>query len=193
MAKYVVVAASLRIPTGKTNLLTHLPDTRKFVRGATVDSDRFDNEVGRDKIERLLHQGALRDPADVNPQAKQQFESAFSIPLDTDPGANDELRGAVVKLPGDDLDDDEVSDDDRDVTPFVEPSLVEIEDDDEQTAIPEVEETQTPETNEDEPAPPSRGASGAVWRQYADQIKLDVPLDAGRDQIVAAYDARQAN
>lgn len=179
MAKYVVVAASVGITTGKNDPLTHLPDVRRFSRGAEIDSDKFDTEAGKAKLKRLLQAGAIRDEADP-PAPSGVYQTPFDIPLDRDPGGEKtpEQPGIVV-LPDDDLDEDEESDDDSDPETFVEPDLSET---DEQEAAAS-----------DEPAPPSRGASAAVWHQYAKQIRLDVPEDASRTEIQDAYDARQAS
>lgn len=185
MAEYIVVANSLRVPTGKENPLTRLPDCRKFVRGEVVDSDKFDTEAGRDKIERLLRQGALRDPDDTPNQAKQEYASAFDVPLERDPGGEAAERGSVVKLPGDDIDDE--GDDDSEPETVPEPT------DDEPTDEETNDDTSEPVAGNGELAnPPSRGASTAVWQQYAGQVGLDVSTDASRSEIQSEYDRRVA-
>lgn len=194
MTEYVVAAAALGVPTGKENPLTRLPDFVRFVRGQVVDSTKFDTEAGRNKIERLLKQGALRDPEDIPQQAQAAYQSEFDVPLDRDPGGSVE-PSQVVRLPGDDIEDDSTDSTDD---PVRLPSLVD--------GTPEarlqgesVDPASTggdpaPDANpsETEPEPPSRGASTAVWQQFAQQTELDVPPDASRADIQAAYDARVA-
>jgi hypothetical protein len=206
VTKYVVAAAALGVPTGKENPLTRLPDVVRFVRGQVVDSEKFDTEAGRNKIERLLRQGALRDPEDVPPAAQQTFRSEFDIPLDRDPGGQPP-QSQIVKLPGDDIEDDG-ADGSEDPLAARLPSLVDGTPearlqgqavDPAETggdAAPEPEEADG--TNEELrdtdgdgiPEAPSRGASTAVWQQYAQRAKLDVPADASRAEIQAAYDKR---
>lgn len=198
MTKYVVAAAALGVPTGKENPLTRLPDVVRFVRGQVVDSEKFDTEAGRNKIERLLAQGALRDPDDIPPQAQRVFQSEFDIPLDRDPGGNPP-ESQIVKLPGDDVDDegDDGSDD-----PVRLPSLVDGTPearlqgeavDPADTGGDAAPEEELQDTDGDgTPEPPSRGASTAVWQQYAQRVGLDVGPDASRTEIQEAYDRRVA-
>lgn len=203
MTEYIVAAAALGVPTGKENPLTRLPDVVRFVRGEVVDSEKFDTDAGRNKIERLLKQGALRDPEDIPQEAKVAYASDFDIPLDRDPGGARTEQVGVVRLPGDDIEDDD-EDDDSEPPRFAEPTGsqagVPV------TTGPASQEVQTPpastpaETVSDEPdadsadesvpTPPSRGASTAVWQQYANQIGLEVPPDAGRTEIQEAYDTK---
>lgn len=195
MTEYIVVVAALGVPTGKENPLTRLPDVVRFRRGEVVDTAEFDTKQGRNKIERLLRQGALRDPDDIPAQAKAVFKSEFDIPLDRDPGGVAAETPGIVKLPGDDLDDDEQ---DAGTWP-PQPSLV--------SGTPEsrlqgtaVNSADTDGTHEEladtdgdgHPEPPSRGASTAVWQQYARRIDLPVSENATRTEIQEAYDAQVA-
>lgn len=191
MTKYVVAAAALGVPTGKEDRLTRLPQVVRFTRGQIVDSEKFDHEDSRDKIERLLKQGALRDPEDIPQAARATYQSEFDIPLDRDPGG---ANVGIVKLPGDDIEDDG-EDGSEDPLAARLPSLVD--------GTPEArlqgEAVDPAETGGDpapEPSvldnPPSRGASTAVWQQYAKQAELDVPEDASRTEIQEAYDAKVA-
>jgi hypothetical protein len=196
MTKYVVAAAALGVPTGKEDRLTRLPQVVRFVRGQVVDSEKFDHEDSQAKIERLLKQGALRDPEDVPAQAQQVYQSDFDIPLDRDPAAPE---NNVVKLPGDDIDDEG-----EDATDAVwvppQPSLVDGTPEArlQGTAVrPEDtdgthEEPSEADDGEELPAPPSRGASTAVWQQYAERIDLGTAPDASRTEIQEAYDAKVA-
>lgn len=204
MAKYVVVAASLGVPTGGINLLTHLPDIRRFRKGDTVDSDQFDTEVGRNKIERLLHQGALRDPADV--ERASRYQSDFDIPLDRDPGGV-AATPEIIRLPGDDIEDDE-DDASEPLVPRL-PSLVDGTPEARLAGEP-VDPADTggdvaPEPEDEEaeveaepvpdgplPEPPSRGASTAIWQQFAARARLGTSPDASRTEIQEAYDAKVA-
>lgn len=206
MTEYIVVAAALGVPTGKEDRLTRLPQVVRFTRGQVVDSDKFDTEDGRDKIERLLKQGALRDPDDIPQAAKVAYQSDFDIPLDRDPGSTPAAQPGVIRLPGDDIEDDGTDDTDP-LVPRL-PSLVdgtpearlqgESVDpaDTGGDAVPEepdgTDEALVDTNGDGVPEPPSRGASTAVWQQYAERVKLDVPADASRSQIQEAYDAKVA-
>lgn len=210
MTKYIVVAAALGVPTGKENMLTRLPNVVRFSRGQVVDSEKFDTEEGRDKIERLLRQGALRDPDDIPQAAKVAYESDFDIPLDRDPGGGPAVAPGVIRLPGDDVEDDGTDDADPDALRL--PSLVdgtpearlqgEAVDpaDTGGDPAPEEEEEESDDSGDGTeapaagglPAPPSRGASTAVWQQYAKQANLPVSEDASRTEIQDAYDTKVA-
>lgn len=181
MTKYVVVAASVGVTMGRNDPLTHLPDVRRFVRGSVIDPAGFDTDAGKAKLQRLLEHGLIRDEKDT-PAPPGVYQTPFDIPLDRDPGGEKtpEQPGVVV-LEGDDLDEDEESDDTDDPPPAPEPDLSETETSE-----------QAPPVDENQPAPPSRGASAAVWHQYAQQIGLDVPESASRTEVQDAYDARQA-
>lgn len=52
--------------------------------------------------------------------------------------------------------------------------------------VPAAEASDGPE----EPPRSGQGATTDAWRAYADQLGVDVPDDAGRDDIIAAVDAR---
>lgn len=202
MTEYVVAAAALGVPTGKENPLTRLPDVIRFVRGQIVDSDDFDTKAGRNKIERLLKQGALRDPADVPPQARAVYQSEFDVPLDT---AQKPPESSIVRLPGDDIEDDGADGSDD---PVRLPSLVDGTPearlqgeainpaDTGGDAAPEepdgTDEELVDADGDGVPEPPSRGASTAVWQQYARRTGLDVHPDASRTEIQAAYDEHVA-
>lgn len=42
------------------------------------------------------------------------------------------------------------------------------------------------------PAAPPRSATTEEWREFAESINLDIPADARRSDIIAAYEAAQA-
>jgi hypothetical protein len=196
----------LGVPTGKENMLTRLPDVVRFSRGQVVDSEKFDSEAGRNKIERLLRQGALRDPDDIPQAAKVVYQSDFDIPLDRDPGGTSASQPGVIRLPGDDIEDDGT--DDADPSALRLPSLVdgtpearlqgEAVDpaDTGGDVAPEPEDDEETETESlpdgSLPEPPSRGASTAVWQQFAARARLGTGPDASRTEIQDAYDAKVA-
>lgn len=44
----------------------------------------------------------------------------------------------------------------------------------------------------EEPARSGRGSGEDAWREYATELGVDVPEDAGRDDIIALVDARNS-
>ena len=210
MTKYIVAAAALGVPTGKEDRLTRLPQVIRFTRGQVVDTEdpRLDSDDSRAKIQRLLNAGALRDPGDIPPQAQAEFKSEFDIPLDTDPGGQPKVETGIVKLPGDDVDDEGTDGTPDPASPDtllhptptqqVAPSLVDGTPEARLQGQAVTADNTNDGTNEelrDEdgdglPEPPSRGASTAVWQQFAQRVKLDVPADANRQTIQDAWDAK---
>lgn len=197
MTEYVVAVAALGVPTGRENPLTRLPDFQRFVKGQIVDSEDFDTKQGRNKIERLLQQGALRDPKDTPQGGPASYKSPFDIPLDRDPGGQSSADG-IIRLEGDDIEDDDEDDTEASGSPDdllhpapteqVAPSLTD--------GTPEARLAGDAVESGDDgvldnaplPEPPSRGASTAVWQQYAQRARLDVSEDASRAEIQDAYD-----
>lgn len=108
MSELKVAWHTVTLVTGKVHAQTKAPHTVSYAKGELLDTERFDSDGWRDKIERLKEAGALVEPDQDLPEA-EPFVSPLDVPLSH--SGEESLVREEVDSKNDDLSDDDDGDD----------------------------------------------------------------------------------